>query len=92
MPLFLPLDLPMGKTFFKVNNSSSRATTILVVDLEQVSAWIVFVFMKDNESQAVAEDFIIDQGESLYSVNQLKSIVWISISVLHPFFCVLKVQ
>ena len=82
----------MGKTFFKVNNSSSRATTILVVDLEQVSAWIVFVFMKDNESQAVAEDFIIDQGESLYSVNQLKSIVWISISVLHPFFCVLKVQ
>ena len=82
----------MGKTFFKVNNSSSRATTILVVDLEQVSAWIVFVFMKDNESQAVAEDFIIDQGESLYSVNQLKSIVWISISVLYPFFCVLKVQ
>ena len=82
----------MGKTFFKVNNSSSRATTILVVDLEQVSAWIVFVFMKDNESQAVAEDFIIDQGESVYSVNQLKSIVWISISVLHPFFCVLKVQ
>ena len=72
----------MGKTFFKVNNSSSRATIILVVDLEQVSAWIVFVFMKDNESQAVAEDFIIDQGESLYSVNQLKSIVWISISVL----------
>ena len=72
----------MGKTFFKVNNSSSRATTILVVDLEQVSAWIVFVFMKDNESQAVAEDFVIDQGESLYSVNQLKSIVWISISVL----------
>ena len=82
----------MGKTFFKVNNSSSRATTILVVDLEQVSAWIVFVFMKDNESQAVAEDFIIDQGESLYSVNQLKSIVWISISVLYLFFCVLKVQ
>ena len=82
----------MGKTFFKANNSSSRATTILVVDLEQVSAWIVFVFMKDNESQAVAEDFIIDQGESLYSVNQLKSIVWISISVLYPFFCVLKVQ
>ena len=82
----------MGKTFFKVNNSSSRATTILVVDLEQVSAWIVFVFMKDNESQAVAEDFIIDQGESVYSVNQLKSIVWISISVLYPFFCVLKVQ
>ena len=82
----------MGKTFFKVNNSSSRATTILVVDLEQVSAWIVFVFMKDNESQAVAEDFIIDQGESVYSVNQLKSIVWISISVLCPFFCVLKVQ
>ena len=82
----------MGKTFFKVNNSSSRATTILVVDLEQVSAWIVFVFMKDNESQAVAEDFIIDQGESLYSVNQLKSIVWISITVLYPFFCVLKVQ
>ena len=82
----------MGKTFFKVDNSSSRATTILVVDLEQVSAWIVFVFMKDNESQAVAEDFIIDQGESLYSVNQLKSIVWISISVLYPFFCVLKVQ
>ena len=82
----------MGKTFFKVNNSSSRATTILVVDLEQVSAWIVFVFMKDNESQAVAEDFIIDQGESVYSVTQLKSIVWISISVLYPFFCVLKVQ
>ena len=82
----------MGKTLFKANNSSSRATTILVVDLEQVSAWIVFVFMKDNESQAVAEDFIIDQGESLYSVNQLKSIVWISISVLYPFFCVLKVQ
>ena len=48
--------------------------------------------MKDNESQAVAEDFIIDQGESLYSVNQLKSIVWISITVLYPFFCVLKVQ
>ena len=80
----------MGKTFFKVNNSSSRATTILVVDLEQVSAWIVFVFMKDNESQAVAEDFIIDQGESLYSVNQLKSIVWISISVLYPFFLCTK--
>ena len=51
---------------------------------------MVFVFMKDNESQAVAEDFIIDQGESLYSVNQLKSIVWISISVLYPFFLCTK--
>ena len=78
----------MGKTLFKANNSSSRATTILVVDLEQVSAWMVFVFMKDNESQVVAEDFIIDQGESVYSVNQLKSIVWISISVLYPVFFV----